>query len=140
MVGNLMYFSHTAQLTSSARPHRSLAKCGAFYCSSFTCSQDSPREAWTSIAGSATYENNTGSPCTLTSPCFQGGARRERRDRCIWASTLGLSLVGSVGRHAHLFRPQKSFFLKDLSPDWSLLIVSRPFETEYVVEASPSEY
>ena len=24
-------------------------------------------KAWTSIAGSATYENNTGSPCTLTS-------------------------------------------------------------------------
>lgn len=52
-------------------------------------------KAWTSIAGSATYENNTGNPCTLTSPCFQGGARQERRDRCKGVSTLGKSLADS---------------------------------------------
>ena len=61
-------------------------------------------KAWTSIAGSATYGNNTGSPCTLTSLCFQGGARQERRDRCIRASTPGSSSADSAERRAHLFR------------------------------------
>ena len=104
MVGNLMYFSHTAQLTSSARPHRSLAKCGAFCCSSFTCSQDSPREPLDAVSPEVTRHERTPAARALCSHQTSRVARGQIGEIDALGRRRWDGLWLTAGKTAHLFR------------------------------------